>query len=62
MFNTGFSISVRCGDVSTTWSVEHMDCTLDELYNAFKGLLVSQGFTEECINKYLKELSDEIKD
>ena len=62
MFNNGFSITLRCGEVNSYWSVEHTDCTLKELYDAFRGLLVTQGFAEETINNYLKGLSDEIED
>ena len=62
MINNRFSISLQCGEVNSYWSVEHTDCDLEELYSAFRGLLVTQGFTEETINNYLKELSDEIKD
>ena len=53
MFNNGFSITLRCGEVNSYWSVEHTDCTLKELYDAFRGLLVTQGFAEESIFFYL---------
>lgn len=62
MLNNRFSISLQCGEVNSYWAVEHTDCNLDELYSAFKGLLVTQGFSEESINRYLKELYDEIED
>ena len=62
MINNRFSISLQCGEAISSWTVNHMDCDLEELYGAFKGLLVTLGFTESCINNYLKELKDEIED
>ena len=62
MINNRFSITLQCGETISSWTVNHMDCDLGELYEAFKGLLVTHGFTEQCINNYLKELKYEVED
>lgn len=38
------------------------DVTLDDLFSAFKGLMVSTGFAEETIDAYIMDLADELKD
>ena len=62
MINNRFSMTLQSGEVYTNWSVSHTDCNLEELFDAFKGLLVTQGFSVKCINNYLKELANEIED
>lgn len=61
MNTNGFSITLQCEKTHSYWEVADTDCCLDELYNAFKGLLITQGFSEETINIYLKKLSNEIE-
>ena len=47
-----------------TKSVEfkNIDVSLDQLFDAFKGLLVASGWSESSIEDFLIELAEVIKD
>ena len=54
---TKLSLSVGALEVSATFN--YTDTTIDELFCAFKGLLLAHTFTESQIKNYIKELNEE---
>lgn len=47
---------------TVSWENDFMDNSLEELYNAFEGLLVTHTFTQEQIRKFLIEKSEEFNE
>ena len=47
---------------TVSWENDFMDNSLEELYNAFEGLLVTHTFTQEQIRKFLIEKSEELNE
>jgi hypothetical protein len=47
-----------------TSSVEfkNVDVSLEQYFNAFKGILIQQTWSESQINEYILELAEEIRD
>ena len=40
---------------------ENEDVSIDEYFYAFKGLLIAAGLSEQTINEFIIELSEELK-
>ena len=40
----------------------NVDVSLEQYFNAFKGMLVSAGWNEVTINDYILEMSEELKE
>ena len=40
----------------------NVDVSLEQYFNAFKGMLVSAGWYEVTINDYILEMSEELKE
>ena len=47
---------------TVSWENDFMDNSLEELYNAFEGLLVTHTFTQEQIREFLIEKSEELNE
>ena len=54
---TKISISQHNREVS--YMFDYFDTTVEELYTAFKGMLLALEYSEESISEYLKSLNDE---
>ena len=44
-----------------SFETEHDDVLIDDYFDAFKGLLVASGWSEQTINDYIIELAEELK-
>lgn len=50
---------LQIGSNTVSWENDFIDNSLEELYNAFEGLLVTHTFEQEQIRKFLVEKSEE---
>lgn len=55
-------ILLQIGDNTVTWENNYTDNTLDDVYNAFEGLLITQTFSQESIRKFLIEKGEELNE
>ena len=46
----------------STVEFKNIDVSLEQYFNAFKGLLIQQTWSENQINEYIVELAKEIED
>ena len=44
-----------------SFETEHDDVLIDDYFDAFKGLLVASGWSEQTINGFIIELAEELK-
>ena len=44
-----------------TIEFKNSDVSLEQLFDAFKGLLVASGWSEQTINEFIIELAEELK-
>ena len=54
-------IKIHNFDDTVTWESPHHDSTLETLFDGFKGLLVTIGFHEESINRYILKAAKELQ-
>ena len=45
-----------------TWENSYIDNTLEDLYNAFEGLLVTQTYSQDSIRRFLIEKGEELNE
>lgn len=55
-------IILQIGVNTVTWENNYIDNTLEDLYNAFEGLLVTQTYSQESIRKFLIEKGEELNE
>lgn len=55
-------ILLQIGDNIVTWENNYTDNTLDDLYSAFEGLLITQTFSQESIRRFLIEKGEELNE
>lgn len=55
-------ITIQIGDDTATWENNYTDNTLEDLYNAFEGLLVTHTFSQDSIRRFLVEKGEEINE
>ena len=48
-------IILQIKDKIVTWENSYIDNTLEDLYNAFEGLLVAQTYSQDSIKRFLIE-------
>lgn len=60
--NKKTKIILQIGDNTVTWENEYTDNTLEDLYNAFEGLLVTHTYSQESIRRFLVEKGEEINE
>ena len=53
---------MQIGNNTVTWENEYIDNTLEDLYNAFEGLLVTHTYSQESIRRFLVEKGEEINE
>ena len=49
-------------DKIVTWENSYIDNTLEDLYNAFEGLLVAQTYSQDSIRRFLIEKGEELNE
>ena len=55
-------IILQIGDVIAAWENDFIDNSLEDLYTAFEGLLVTQTFSQEQIRHFLIEKGEEFNE
>lgn len=55
-------ITIQIGDDTATWENGYIDNTLEDLYNAFEGLLVTHTFSQDSIRRFLVEKGEELNE
>lgn len=55
-------LTLQIDDNIVSWENDFMDNSLEDLYNAFEGLLVTHTFTQEQIRKFLVEKGEEFNE
>ena len=55
-------IVLQIGNNTVTWENEYIDNTLEDLYNAFEGLLVTHTYSQDSIRRFLVEKGEEINE
>ena len=53
-------IILQIGDTTTTWENSYTDNNLEDLYEAFEGLLVAQTYSQYSIRRFLIEKGEEL--
>ena len=55
-------IILQIGDTTVTWENNYTDNTLEDLYNAFEGLLVTHTYSQDSIRSFLVEKGEELNE
>ena len=55
-------IILQIKDKIVTWENNYIDNTLEDLYNAFEGLLVAQTYSQDSIRRFLIEKGEELNE
>lgn len=55
-------LTLQIDDNIVSWENDFIDNSLEDLYNAFEGLLVTHTFTQEQIRKFLIEKGEEFNE
>ena len=53
-------IILQIGDTTVTWENNYTDNTLEDLYNAFEGLLVTHTYSQDSVRRFLVEKGEEL--
>lgn len=49
-------------DTVVSWENSYIDNTLEDLYNAFEGLLVAYTYSQDSIRRFLVEKGEELNE
>lgn len=55
-------ITLQIRDTIVSWENSYIDNNLEDLYNAFEGLLVAHTFSQEQIRRFLVEKGKELNE
>ena len=55
-------IVLQIGNNTVTWENEYIDNSLEDLYNAFEGLLVTHTYSQDSIRRFLVEKGEELNE
>ena len=55
-------LTLQIGDNIVSWENDSIDNSLEELYSAFEGLLVTHTFNQEQIRRFLIEKGKELNE
>ena len=55
-------IILQIGDNTAAWENSYTDNTLEDLYNAFEGLLVTHTYSQDSIRRFLVEKGEELNE
>lgn len=58
--NEKAKLSLVIDKVEVSVTFDYIDVTIDELFNAFKGVLIAHTFAENQIKNCIKELNKEL--
>ena len=62
MLHKKTTLSIDSDQGKCSFEFDNIDVTLDQMFTAFRGLLVSQTWSEDVINNYILNLSEEINE
>ena len=55
-------IILQIGDNTAAWENNYIDNTLEDLYNAFEGLLVTHTYSQDSVRRFLIEKGEELNE
>lgn len=55
-------LTLQIGEDTVIWENSYTDNSLEDLYNAFEGLLVTHTFSQEYIRRFLVEKGKELNE
>ena len=55
-------IILQIGDNTAAWENKYIDNTLEDLYNAFEGLLVTHTYSQDSVRRFLIEKGEELNE
>lgn len=55
-------IILQIGDNTAAWENNYTDNPLEDLYNAFEGLLVTQTYSQDSVRRFLIEKGEELNE
>ena len=55
-------ITLQIMDTVVSWENSYIDNTLEDLYNAFEGLLVAHTYSQDSIRRFLIEKGEELNE
>lgn len=55
-------ITLQIGDNTVIWENSYTDNSLEDLYTAFEGLLVTHTFSQDSIRRFLVEKGEELNE
>ena len=55
-------IILQIKDKIVTWENSYIDNTLEDLYNAFEGLLVTHTYSQDSVRRFLIEKGEELNE
>jgi len=60
-FKKGSKFTGECYGTRVTIELDHSDLSIDELFDAFKGVALGLGFSENTWNEYIRETGYELQ-
>lgn len=55
-------LTLQIGEDTVIWENNYTDNSLEDLYNAFEGLLVTHTFSQDSIRRFLIEKGEELNE
>lgn len=55
-------LTLQIGEDTVIWENNYTDNSLEDLYNAFEGLLVTHTFSQDSIRRFLAEKGEELNE
>ena len=55
-------LTLQVADTIVSWENNYTDNTLEDLYNAFEGLLVTHTYSQDSIRRFLIEKGEELNE
>ena len=62
MNNLGTKLTLKVNNTTVTWESEFSDCNLEDLFQAFEGLLVAHTFPQDSVRGYIIDLGEEYQE
>lgn len=62
IISKGTELSLRIDGTTVVWKSEYSDCNLEDLFQAFEGLLVAHTYPPDSVRRYVTELGEEYQE
>lgn len=53
-------LTLEIGDNTVSWETDHIDTSLEELFDAFEGLLVTHTYPQGSIRQFIIDKGEEL--